>query len=233
MSDPMPAPSVHVGAAVSWAARALRSDLLPFMILAIIPVVLTASQGIGTTSIQNLLIDCINPQTPGQENACAAALSPTSLAPVLMSVVLVFVAFVAQVGVMRGALQRSRGQSPSFADMLEPRNFRAFAVYVLLYRVLFFIGLVLCILPGLLVLVFFQFGPYLILDRGLGVIDAFRASATMAARNLGPVASVAVISGLLELIGGLFFGLPMLITLPLAALFTVHVYRQISGETVD
>ena len=87
-------------------------------------------------------------------------------------------------------------------------------------------------LPGLVVLVFFQFGPYFILDRGMGVREAARASASLAARNLGPVALVAILVALLELIGGLFFGLPMLITLPFAALFTAHVYRQLIGEPV-
>lgn len=232
MSEELPPARVNIGSALAWAGRAQRADLLPFLILAIVPVVLTATQGIGTTSIQNLLVDCVNPQTPGQQNACALALSPASLAPVALSVVLVFVTYVAQIGVLRGAVGRTRGQSPSFAEMLESRSFGAFAGYVLLYRLMFFIGLALCILPGLLVLVFFQFGPYLILDRGIGVRQALKESATLASRNLGPVASVAVISGLLELIGGLFFGLPMLFTLPFAALFTAHVYRQLQGETV-
>lgn len=232
MSEPLGPVRVQVGAALSWTMTALRTDLLAFVVLAIIPVVLTAAQGIGTTSLQNLLLDCVNPQTPGQQNACALALGPSSLAPVLLSVLLVFAAYVAQVGVMRGALGRTRGQSPSFADMLESRHFGSFAGYVILYRIAMFVGLALCILPGLLVLVFFQFGPYLILDRGMGIRDAARTSASMAARNLGPVAVVAMIVAFLELIGGLFFGLPLLVTLPVAALVTAHVYRQLQGQPV-
>jgi uncharacterized membrane protein len=232
MSDPMGAPRVQVGAALSWAAGTLRRDLLAFLVLAAIPVVLTAAQGIGTTSIQNVLIDCVNPQSPGQRNACEAALSPSAMAPVLLSVALIFLAAIAHIGVVRGALGRTRGQAPSFADMLESRRFGTYAGYVVLFRIAFFIGLALCVLPGLVVLVFFQFGPYFILDRGMGVREAARASASLAARNLGPVALVAILVALLELIGGLFFGLPMLITLPFAALFTAHVYRQLIGEPV-
>ena len=233
MSDPSGRPVFQVGQAFSWAASSLRGDFLPFIVLAALPMLFTAAQGIGTTSLQNVLIDCINPQSPGQENACAAALSPAALAPVLLSMVLVFAAYVAQLGVIRGAVGRMRGRSPSFADMLEPANTGSFVLYVLVFRLLFFVGLALCILPGLLVLVFFQFGPYFILDRGMSARQAARASARLAARNLGPVAVVAMIAGLLELIGGLFFGIPLLLTLPFAALFTAWAYRQLSDDQLQ
>lgn len=232
MSDPGDPARIQIGGALSWAVSTLRADLLGFLVLAAIPVVLTAAQGIGTTSIQNVLLDCINPQSPGQENACAVALSPAALSPVFLSVGLVFLAAISQIGVQRGAIRRTRGQAPSFADMLESRGTASYVGYVLLFRIAFFIGLALCILPGLLVLVFFQFGPYFILDRGMGVRAAARASAALASRHLGPVAIVAVVAALLELIGGLFFGLPMLITLPFTALFTAHVYRQLNAEPV-
>jgi uncharacterized membrane protein len=232
MSDPGVPARVQIGGALSWAFSTLRADLLAFLVLAAIPVVLTAAQGIGTTSIQNVVLDCVNPQSPGQENACAVALSPSALAPVVLSVALVFLAAISQIGVQRGAIRRTRGQAPSFADMLESRGTGAYVGYVLLFRIAFFVGLALCILPGLLVLVFFQFGPYFILDRGMGVMAAARASASLASRHLGPVAIVALMTAFLELIGGLFFGLPMLITLPFTALFTAHVYRQLNAEPV-
>ena len=232
MSEPADAPRVQVGAALAWSVGAFRGDLLAFVVLAAIPVVLTAAQGIGSTSLQNVLIDCVNPQSPGQRNACEAALSLSSLAPVLLSVVLIFVASIAQIGVMRGALGRTRGRSPSFADMLESQRFGTYAGYVIVFRIAFFIGLTLCVLPGLVVLALFQFGPYFILDRGMGVFAAARASAALASRHLGPVSLVALLAALLELIGGLFFGLPMLIALPFTALVTAHVYRQLNDEPV-
>lgn len=232
MSEPAVPPRILIGPALSWAVSTLRVDLLAFLVLAAIPVILTAAQGIGTTPIQNVLLDCVNPQSPGQQNACAVALSPSALAPVFLSVVLVFLAAVSQIGAQRAAIRRTRGQAPSFADMLESRGTGSYVGYVLLFRIAFFVGLALCILPGLLVLVFFQFGPYFILDRGMGVLEAARASASLASRHLGPVAIVAVLAAVLELIGGLFFGLPLLITLPFTALFTAHVYRQLNGEAV-
>jgi len=235
MSDPSAgggARAVDLGSALRWSWMAFRTNAGAFMGLSIIVVVLTAAQQIGTTPIQNVLIDCVNPQSPGQENACSAALTPSALAPVLGSVGLVFLALVAQVGVQRAALGRTRGVQPSVTDLLESRNLGRYAVYVIVYRILFFVGIVLCILPGLLVLMFLQFGQYFILDRGMGVVEAMKASAALASRNLGPVAGVALIAGVLELAGGLLFGLPILLTLPLASLFVAHVYRQLTHEPV-
>lgn len=234
MSDPTRSgrPAVAIGPALAWSWQAFRPHAGTFMGLSILAVLLTAAQQIGTTSIQNVLLDCMNPQSPGQENACAVALSPAGIAPVLVAVALVFLSYIAQIGVQRGALGATRGVTPGVTDLIESRNLGRYTLVVLVYRVLFFVGIALCIVPGLLVLVFFQFAPYLVLDRGMGVVQALKESASLARRNLGPVVTVALIAAVLELVGGILFGLPMLLTLPIASLFVAHVYRQLTGEPV-
>ncbi len=230
VSDPTGAPrrAVEIGRALTWTWQAFRPDAGAFMGLAIITVLLTAAQQIGTTSIQNVLLDCVNPQSPGQENACSVALSPAGLAPIGIAVALVFLAYISQIGVVRGALGATRGVRPGITDLIESRNFGRYALYVIVYRILFFVGIALCILPGLLVLVFLQFGQYFVLDRGMGVIQAMKASASLASRHLAPVTTVALIAAVLELVGGILYGLPMLVTLPLASLFVANVYRQLT-----
>ena len=232
MTDPtgQPRPPVAVGRALGWSWQAFRPNAGAFMGLAIITVLFTAAQQIGTTSIQNVLLDCVNPQSPGQENACSVALSPSGIAPILIAVALVFLAYIAQIGVVRGALGATRGVKPGITDLIESRNFARYALFVIVYRILFFAGIMLCILPGLLVLVFFQFGQYFVLDRGMGVIQALKASASLASRHLAPVATVALIAAVLELVGGILYGLPMLLTLPIASLFVANVYRQLTEQ---
>lgn len=222
--------TIEVGRALGWSWRTFRPNAGAFMGLAILAVLLTAAQQIGTTSIQNVLLDCVSPQSPGQENACSVALSPAGLVPILIAVALVFLAYVAQIGVVRGALGATRGIKPGVTDLIDSRNVARYAVFVIIYRIMFFVGIALCILPGLLVLVFFQFGQYFVLDRGMGIIEAFKASASLASRNLAPVATVALIAAVLELVGGILYGLPMLLTLPIASLFVANIYRQLTEE---
>jgi uncharacterized membrane protein len=50
--------------------------------------------------------------------------------------------------------------------------------------------------------------------------------------NLGPVVLAALVNIVASILGGLFFGILTLVTLPFAALFTVHVYRQLNSEPI-
>jgi uncharacterized membrane protein len=70
------------------------------------------------------------------------------------------------------------------------------------------------------------------LDKGLGPIQAIKASSRAVMRNFGPALLLTLISLLVLIIGGLFFGLLTLVTLPFSCLFTAHLYRQFNHESV-
>jgi Predicted integral membrane protein len=93
-------------------------------------------------------------------------------------------------------------------------------------------GILLCKLPGLLVIFFFQLGPYYVLDRGMGVREALVASAQVIRRNLAAAFLMTVLNALVLVLGGLFFGILTLLTLPFATLFTAYLYRTFNGEPV-
>ena len=83
-----------------------------------------------------------------------------------------------------------------------------------------------------LVLFLLQLGPYYILDKGLGVGDAIKSSYRAVSKNLGPAIIMTIINALVSILGGLFFGILTLITLPFACLFTAHMYRQFNRESI-
>lgn len=240
MSDTPPMPAVpptpptraDVGAAISWAFDRFKSNAAAFIGLAAVVTVIQLVQQIGTGPLRNILTDCSDAQTTGQINACLAATSTYAIVTIIIAIVFGFLAFLAQIGVQRAAIRSTQGVTPSFDAMLTTQNLGKYIGYILLYAVLFFLGLVLCILPGLVVLFLFQLGPFYILDKGTGVIDAFRSSINAVTKNIGPALLMTLVNALVAILGGMLFGILTLVTLPFASLFTAHMYRQFNGEPV-
>lgn len=225
-------PRADVGAAISWAFDRFKSNAAAFVGLAAVVTVIYVLQSIGTNPLQNILVDCSNPQTPGQLNACTAALGLSAMAAIVISLFFALIAFVAQIGVQRAAIRSTQGIPPTFAEMFTTQYLGRYILYMIVFAIFGVLGLILCILPGLLVFFFLQLGPYYILDKGLSVGDAFKASYTAVSKNIGPALIMTIINVLVQILGGLFFGLLTLVTLPFACLFTAHMYRQFNREPV-
>jgi uncharacterized membrane protein len=221
-----------VGAAISWAFDRFKSNAAAFVGLAAVVTVIYVLQSVGTNPLQNILVDCSNPQTPGQLNACTAALGLSAVAAIVISLFFALIAFIAQIGVQRAAIRSTQGIPPTFSEMFTTQYLGRYILYMIVFAIFGVLGLILCILPGLLVFFFLQLGPYYILDKGLSVGDAFKASYTAVSKNIGPALIMTIINVLVQILGGLFFGLLTLVTLPFAALFTAHMYRQFNREPI-
>lgn len=237
MSEPLPpgstpGPSANVGTALSWAFDRFRANAAGFVGLAAVVTVVYVLQGIGTNPLQNIVVDCSNPQTDGQANACTAALGLSALVAIGLSIIFAIVAFIAQIGVQRAAIRATRGVAPTFSEMFTTQYLGRYILFMIVFAILGIVGLLLCILPGLLVFFFLQLGPYYILDKGLSVGDAAKASIDAVRQNIGPALVMTIINVLVQLLGGFLWGLLTLVTLPFACLFTAHMYRQFNREPV-
>lgn len=234
MPPPPPegAPRVDVGAAISWAFDRFKANAAAFVGLAAVVTVVYFMQNIGSNAIQNIVVDCSNPETPGQVNACTAALGLSAIVAIAVSLLFALIAFIAQIGVQRAAIRSTQGVPPSFSEMFTTQNLGKYILYMIVFAILGALGLILCIIPGLIVFFLLQLGPYYILDKGMSVGDAIKASYTAVSKNIGPALLMTIINVLVQLLGGLLFGLLTLVTLPFACLFTAHMYRQFNREPI-
>lgn len=223
---------IDVGAAISWGFDRFKSNAAAFVGLAAVVTVIQLVQQVGTRPLQNIVTDCSNPETTGQLNACTAAIGVSAIVSIVIALVFSLLAFIAQIGVQRAAVRSSQGIAPSFSEMFTTQHLGTYILYVIVFAILFVVGLALCILPGLVVLFLLQLGPYYILDKGMGVGDAIKASVQAVTKNVGPAVIMTLINALVSILGGLFFGILTLVTLPFACLFTVHMYRQFNREPI-
>ena len=225
-------PTSQIRDAAAWALGTFRRNLLAFVALAAIVTAVQFLQQLSVQPLTNVINECADPQTPGQQAACFNALATEVLAAGLLTLLFAVVTIVVTVGVVRAAIRATLGQEPGFDALLDGHNLGRYVLFQVTYALMAGFGILLCILPGLLVIFFFQLGPYYVLDRGMRVRDAFAASAMAIRRNLPAALLMTVLNALVLLLGSLFFGLLTLLTLPIASLFTAYLYRRFNDETV-
>lgn len=225
-------PADQIRAAAAWTIGTFRRNLLAFVALAAIVTAVQFLQQMSLQPLTNVINECSDPQTPGQQAACLNALAGEVLTAGMLTLVFAVVTIVVTVGVVRAAIRATLGQEPGFDALLDGHNLGRYVLFQVSYALLAGFGILLCILPGLLVILFFQLGPYYVLDRGMRVREAFAASAMAIRRNLPAALLMTVLNVMVLLLGSLFFGLLTLLTLPIASLFTAYLYRRFNDETV-
>lgn len=119
------------------------------------------------------------------------------------------------------------------------RFFGRVVVYELVFGVLVFVGLVLLIVPGLVLLRRYILGPYFIVDQDLAILNAAQASAARTApiagviwATLGVMACVMVVAAIVSLVLGVVPALATLATtlVSLAGIFILPLrYVEIVG----
>lgn len=232
MSDELPVARPDVGRALSWAFQAFRRNPVPYIALAAVVAVIQMLQQLFFAPLQTVVTECTDPQSPGQQAACDAALGTSLVSGLFMTLVFIVLAFLATIGVLRAALAASRGIPPEFSMLWRTQNLGRYILFTLLYGVLVFIGILLCIIPGIIIAFLLQLGQIYALDRGLTPVEAAKASARVIRRNVGPAIVMLLLVLLLGLIGSAFFGILTLLALPFSSLFVVHMYRQFNGEAI-
>lgn len=230
--SPGPDPRPQAGLAISWAFDRFRRNAVPWLSLAAVVTVILFAQTVASKPIQIALLNCADPKSPGQVNACNASTGTSVLVTGVLFVLFSILAWLARIGVERAALQATQGVRPSFSQMLTTQYLGRYLVFTLLYAILVAAGIVLCIVPGMVVLFLLQLGQYYVLDKGYGPIQAARASVRAVTRNIGPALLLTVINMMVLVISGLLFGLVTLVALPFSCLFTAHLYRQFNHESV-
>jgi len=149
----------------------------------------------------------------------------------LFQIVGIVVAAIAGIGVPRLALMISAGETPDVGRAFRNERWGSWVAFSVVFGLAEGIGLVLCVIPGVLFLAFFGLAPYFFLDRGMGIGEALRASREAAvARGLAFPVLLAIVIGAL---GAVVFVVGAFVTQAVAALALAYLYRGAVGEPVS
>ncbi len=92
------------------------------------------------------------------------------------------------------------------------------------------LGLLLLIVPGIIFALMFAFTPFLVIDRGLGAMEAMKESARITKGHKWTLLGLALLSLLVVLLGVLAFGVGVLVAVPVVSLAFTQVYRLLAGR---
>ena len=218
--------------ALRWAFETFRSNFLAFLALAGVVTALRLVQPWAAEPFTETWLGCASLTDQDLVAACVSESAGMLVMNGAISALLVLVTLFATIGVYRAALRSTLGQPPSLADMLTTQYLGKYVLVLMVQVALVLAGLVIFVFPGLLIALFIQFAHLFTLDKGYGVVEAIRASFTVIGRNLGPALLMTAIAVLLALPSA-FFAIATLVSLPMFALFTAHMYRQFNRESIS
>ena len=137
-----------------------------------------------------------------------------------------------KMGFYQSALLLTKGLKPGFDQFY--RNWRLLLSWIIagiVFGIMFAIGLLLLIIPGLLVWATFGLYPFFILDKGSGPIEALQQSADATRGIRWHMLLLFLACAALDLLGLLCFGIGLLIAAPVTLIAMAVVYRKITGQS--
>lgn len=116
------------------------------------------------------------------------------------------------------------------AQLWHPQPYWKFLGTSILATIAIVIGFVLLIVPGLIALVLFMFSTILVIDRGLGPIEAMKESMRITAGHRWSLFGLLCLLLLILFVGVLALFVGLLVAMPVSTLAFVHAYRTVSGS---
>jgi uncharacterized membrane protein len=150
----------------------------------------------------------------------------------LFSLLSALVSLLIQAAVVRGALDITKGERIDINTFLSTENLGQIVLASIILAVGTAIGLILCVIPGLILIFFSQFTYQFIIDKGLPAFDAIKASFNLVNQNLGPVVGLFFASILAFFVGALLCGIGLIVAIPVTIIATAYAYRRLSGQPV-
>ena len=89
------------------------------------------------------------------------------------------------------------------------------------------------IVPGIYLAVKYQFVPYLIVDKGMDPIEAFKESGKMTDGSKWDLLLLLIVLGMIVIIGFLAFIVGSFVAIPVVMVAEAYVYKKLSSDTLD
>jgi len=132
----------------------------------------------------------------------------------------------------RGALDEVDGRRFSLGDTFSRIPVVPVILTSLLVGIGTSIGLVLCVLPGLVFAFLTFFALMFVVDRGDSPIDAIKASVSLISANLGNALLLALVCLMLLVVGLCLLCVGLIVAYPVTTIAAAYAYRRFQGQPV-
>jgi uncharacterized membrane protein len=222
-----------VGTAFSYAFEKFKANWGPLVVITL--VVIAASFVVQLLS--NLIFGALTPDATidpvtGQIEG-SGFFGIAMILSLLGSALTYVVSLVVQAGIIKGALALTRNEPLSIGTAFNGINWGQVIAASLITGALIFIGLVLCIIPGIVAIFFTWFTLYFVIDRNMPAIEAIKASVSMVRANIGNLILLFLASIAAYIVGACLCGVGLLVAIPVVILAQVYTFRTLNGDPVQ
>ncbi|PKV99350.1 DUF2189 domain-containing protein [Nocardia fluminea] len=151
---------------------------------------------------------------------------------ILGTIVSTVIGYLISAAFVRGALHETDGNKPGFGSFFQFTNVGAVIIAGLLVGLATGIGLLLCVLPGLVVAFFTWWTMQFVIDRDQDGVTAIKSSFSAISSNAGPLLLLALALFGINIVGALLCGIGLLVTIPLTIIASTYAYRVVTGGPV-
>ncbi len=138
------------------------------------------------------------------------------------------------IGFLKMFLFLDKSEKFSISDLF--KHYRLFWKYLggtLLSGLIIAVGFIVFVIPGFYFTVKYFFTTYLIIDQGLGPIEALKKSALLTEGVKWKLISFLLVSILVNIAGAIVFFVGLLVTIPITLFATVYIYRQLLAARTE
>jgi uncharacterized membrane protein len=159
--------------------------------------------------------------------------SDSAFIRIFFSLVGWIVGMILALGLYRASLAVVKGQTPDVAMLFQVEGLGSYIVAAILYGLMVFVGLIFCIIPGIILAIMFMFYGYLIVeDPTLGPTDALKKAQEITKGRLGELFVFGLALFGINLVGALLCGVGLIFTYGITAIAVAYAYRTLNGEPV-
>lgn len=168
------------------------------------------------------------------------SLGDNFLTSIGLSLVGSLVSMILTMGLIRAALMILDGRTPAVSDVFRTDDLGVYIVAAILSWLVTAVGIVLCILPGLVAAFLLSLFGYAIIDhyesgaRGVQPtsVGSLRTSLDIVSRNVGSFIVLLLLLFVVNLLGVALCGIGMLVSIPVSAVATAYAWRSFTGGTI-
>ncbi|OUZ09981.1 hypothetical protein BHE97_09240 [Aeromicrobium sp. PE09-221] len=224
---PPPSGGYEVAAAFSWAWARFKENLGPLVLSVLIISAISGAISTATTlptigedSSTMTTADALRfSAATGVWNLVGGLLTAIIVAPLTLNLVRMFLAI-------------ADGRRPDIGDLFKTDLIGPAILLGLLTWVLTIVGLILCIVPGLIFVFGAAYSTYMMADRGLSPWESIKASFGVYQINLGMALVGVLLGGIIAGAGVIACFVGVLFTAPIGGLFITYAFRRLTGGVV-
>jgi hypothetical protein len=213
-----------VGRAFSYAFDKFKSNWGPLVLITLVLLV-------GAGIVQGIS-QAVVPTAEVTDDVGAAFFGAATMLSLLFSAISWVVNLIVQSVIIKGSLDLSRGRALDLGSATSGINWGQVIIASLIIGAMTFVGLLLCILPGIAVLFFTSYTLYFVIDRGEDAVTALKSSFTMVKNNIGVLILFFLASVAAWVAGLCACGVGLLVSIPVVVLAQAYTFRTLNGDPV-